>query len=339
MSTSSQRRALLMQVTRKVAVVVPCYKVRRHILLVLARMPAWVSWIICVDDACPEQTGNIVDTECRDERVRVVRNNSNLGVGGAVVRGYREALDLGADIVVKIDGDGQMDPHLAIHFVQPIAEGIADYTKGNRFYRPESLRGMPPMRLLGNAVLSLFAKLSTGYWHIVDPTNGYTAVHADVLRLLPLDKLQPRFFFETDLLFRMGTVRAVVMDVPMDCIYANEKSSLSILPQFLPFLAGHVRNLLKRFVYCYLARDFSLASVMAILGCSLATFGGVFGAVHWWLSVQTGQPASAGTVMVAALPLVIGLQMLLSALNYDISAVPREPIHRSSGALGATDRH
>jgi glycosyltransferase involved in cell wall biosynthesis len=320
----------------QIAVVIPCYRVRQHILSVISAVPSLVSNIVCVDDKCPEKTADLIESECRDPRVCVVRNEINEGVGGATIRGYLEALRLGAHIVVKIDGDGQMDPRLIGSFVSPIAQGRADYTKGNRFYQPESVRGMPAGRLVGNAALSLLCKLSTGYWNIVDPNNGYTAVHANVLRLLPLHKISKRFFFESDMLFWLNTVRALVIDAPMNAAYGGETSNLSPARQIVPFLRGHLVNCGRRFLYAYLLRDFNLASVLTLIGMPLILAGASFGAVKWVHSIRTGELATAGTVMVAALPVIVGLQMILSALNYDISNVPRQPIHTS--LIGADAR-
>ena len=178
-----------------VAVVIPSYRVTAHVLGVIARMGPEVTRIYVVDDACPDASGNFVQLHCRDARVKVLRHPENRGVGGAVKTGYRQALLDGADVVVKVDGDGQMDPLLIPHFIQPLLDGRADYTKGNRFYNLEHIRRMPGLRLFGNAMLSLAAKLSTGYWNVFDVTNGFTAVHAKVLQRLPLDKISDRYFF------------------------------------------------------------------------------------------------------------------------------------------------
>src|SRR5215213_9976587 len=194
-----------------IAVVVPCFKVRDRVLAVLERIPPHVDTIHVVDDACPEETGAFVQAHCADSRVRVLTHRENRGVGGAMVTGYRDALAAGASVVVKIDGDGQMDPAALDRFVSPILGGRADYTKGNRFFDIELLKEMPRRRVFGNAVLSIVNKLCSGYWNIADPTNGYTAIHASVLALLPLDKLDRRFFFESDMLFRLNVMRAVVM--------------------------------------------------------------------------------------------------------------------------------
>ena len=311
----------------KIAVVIPCYRVVKHILHVIGAVPAFVDMIICVDDCCPEKSGQFIAGNAADPRVRVIFNPVNLGVGGAMIAGYRAAIQMGADIAVKVDGDGQMDPALIPRFVAPIMRGSADYAKGNRFYRPESLSKMPAIRLIGNAVLSFMSKMSTGYWNLFDPTNGYTAVHTAALRQLPLDKISQRYFFESDLLFRLSTVRAVVVDVPMDAKYEDEKSNLSVSRIIVPFIGGHLRNTLKRLVYSYLLRDFNFASLHWLLGPVLVLFGIGFGAYEWMQSLQTGVTASAGTVMLSALPIIVGLQMLLSAFNFDVANVPRRPLH------------
>jgi glycosyltransferase involved in cell wall biosynthesis len=314
-----------------VTVVIPCYRVKAHVLDVIAAIPTNVSNIICVDDGCPDHSGKHVETACLGDRVVVLYHDRNQGVGGAMATGYRAALATGATIVVKVDGDGQMDPRLLPAFVTPIVEGVADYTKGNRFYRPESVIGMPLGRLVGNAVLSFVSKFSTGYWNVFDPNNGYTAIHADVLRQLPLGKLSKGYFFESDLLFRLSTVRAVVLDIPMDALYAKERSNLSIGKILGPFLFGHIKNFLKRLAYNYYLRDFNIASIEWILGPALIMFGVVFGLSQWVMSSDTGMTASAGTVMLSALPIIVGVQMLLSAINFDVQNVPRRAMHLDIG--------
>ena len=310
----------------KIAVAIPCYKVRPHVLGVIAAIPASVSKIYVVDDKCPDSSGEMVHQQCNDPRVQVIFHEQNQGVGGAVTTAYRAAIADGMDVVVKVDGDGQMDPALLPHFIRPIERGKADYTKGNRFYRPESLRGMPPIRLFGNAALSFINKLSTGYWSLMDPTNGYTAIHTCVLRELPLHKLEKRYFFESDMLYHLNTVRAVVHDVPMDAVYADEESSLKVSKVLPEFMVKHVTRFFKRYVYLYLLRDFNLGSLYSILGVLLCALGVGFGVLHWWQSDATGEPATSGTVMLAALPLIIGIQFLIAFLHHDVTQVPTEPL-------------
>ena len=319
--------------TQKIAVIIPCYRVRAKVLQVIEQIPDVVSLIIAVDDACPEGSGHYILEHVSDPRVQVIFNQQNQGVGGAIVAGFRVILEKDIDIVVKIDGDGQMDPALIPMFVAPLADQSADYTKGNRFSSPEDVRAMPPVRLFGNAILSFFTKISSGYWDIFDPTNGYVAIHRTALKRLPLDKLEKRFFFESDLLFRLNTIGAVVEDIPMRAIYDDEESNLKIHRILLPFLAKHMRNFFKRIVYNYFLRDVSLASLELVIGTAMMVFGLTYGLCKWHQSLVTGVEASAGTVMLAALPTLAGIQLILSFINYDILRVPRRPLQRRADVL------
>lgn len=312
----------------RVAVVIPCYRVRERIMAVLDAIPPLVDKIICVDDACPQSTGAHIKETCKDERVEVIVHDQNQGVGGAVITGYRTALEAQMDVVVKLDGDGQMDSAIIPRFLTFLEAGEADYCKGNRFYRPATLVGMPASRIAGNAALSFLTKLSSGYWQVFDPTNGYTAIHASALRLLPLEAIDKSFFFESDMLFRLNVVRAVVRDIPMTAHYGEEQSNLKIHRVVAPFFLKHMRNFGKRIVYNYYLRDFNLASFEWPLGLALFSFGMVFGITEWIGSAIRNEFASAGTVMLAALPIIVGLQMLLSAFNFDIQNVPRTPLQR-----------
>jgi glycosyltransferase involved in cell wall biosynthesis len=306
------------------AVVIPCFRVRQHILGVLAGVGPEVDAIYVVDDACPEDSGGFVARECRDPRVTVIRRAVNGGVGAATLDGMRRAIDDGAQVIVKIDGDGQMDPTLIPVFRDVVASGEADYAKGNRFYDPAGLRAMPALRVLGNAVLSFMSKLSSGYWQTFDPTNGFFALHAEVARLLPFEKVSRRYFFESDLLFRLNILNARVVDVPLTARYGAEKSGVSIRRVILPFLGGHARNFAKRIVYNYFLRDFSIASLELVAGLALLAFGLVFGFLRWGTS-ETG--ASAGTVMLAGLPVILGVQFLLAFIAYDVESVPNVSLH------------
>ncbi|MGQ8879772.1 glycosyltransferase [Delftia sp. NA_296.1] len=318
-----------MSTPMRIAVAIPCYKVTQHVLGVINAIGPEVEAIYAVDDACPAGSGRFIEENNTDPRVRVLYNPENRGVGGAIVTAYKAAIADGMDIVVKIDGDGQMDPSLLPLFVRPLLRHQADYTKGNRFYRPESVQDMPPVRLFGNAVLSFMTKLSCGYWNVMDPTNGYTAVRTCVLAELPLDKLESRYFFETDMLFRLNTVRAVVKDVPMDSVYADEESNLKIGKVLPEFLRKHASRLWRRYVYNYLVRDFNVGTLYSLSGVMLVLLGTFFGLWRWIVSNSTSHPATSGTVMLAALPIIIGIQCLIAFLHYDVSSVPTEPVSLS----------
>jgi len=310
-----------------IAVVIPCYRVATHILDVIKRIGPEVGWIIAVDDGCPEYSGDLIEQQCHDRRVRVLRHERNMGVGAAVMTGYRAALDLPVLAVVKIDGDGQMDPALIQTLCEPLLKGRADYVKGNRFYRVRHTAGMPVVRLLGNAALSFITKFSSGYWQLFDPTNGFTAIHRALLAELEFASIAKRYFFESDLLYHLNQLRAVVTEMPMPASYTDESSSLSPIKMVGPFLRGNLLNAVKRIFYSYFVRGFSVASIELLFGIVLLAFGIVFGAWHWWLSLTHDLPATAGTVMVAALPLILGVQLLLSWLGFDVAAEPRHPVH------------
>lgn len=322
----------------RIGVVIPSYKVRTHILEVIFAIGPEVERIYVIDDCCPDKSGEFVETQCQDPRVTVLYHKHNQGVGGAVLTGYRAAIDEDMDIIVKVDGDGQMEPALIPQFVAPILAGEADYTKGNRFFDLEQIHAMPKMRLIGNAGLSFLTKISSGYWDLFDPTNGYTAIHRNVALHLPFEKISKRYFFETDMLFRLGTLRAVAVDVPMDAKYADEVSNLKITKVFSEFLGKHIANFGKRIFYNYYLRDMSLASFELPIGLFLLLFGMIYGIVNWTSSTQHGVLASSGTVMLAAMPVILGVQLILAFVGFDISSTPKRPIQRRLGR-SALKRH
>ena len=314
---------MIKKTKNKIAVVIPCYRVKSHIKKVLSSIGPEVSAVYVIDDGCPEKSGEYVQSFNRDKRVNVLFHEKNKGVGGAVLTGYRKAAKEGADVIVKIDGDGQMDPGLIKYFVKPILERRADYTKGNRFYNVEFLRKMPVIRLLGNSFLSFINKIVSGYWDIMDPTNGYTAIDSHAVKLLPLDKIQNRYFFESDMLFRLGTIRAVVMDIPMNSVYDDEISNLNIKRVMMEFPLKYANRFFKRIFYQYFLRDFNAGTVEFLSGMILVIAGGIFGIYKWMEASDAGIPATSGVVMLAAFPLLVGTQLLISAVNYDIYSVPK----------------
>jgi glycosyltransferase involved in cell wall biosynthesis len=319
--------------TASIAVIIPCFRVKEKVLDVIRAVPPKVAAIYVVDDACPEQSGNFVRQHCHDSRVKVLLQSENSGVGGATLRGFQEAFRDGHEIFVKIDGDGQMDPRFLPAIVNPILLGDADYAKGNRFYSPQALRSMPTIRKLGNAGISFFSKLATGYWQMMDPTNGYIAIHRNLFPLLETEKISKRFFFENDLLFRLSLLRAVVADVPMDAVYGDEKSNLNVWHALFSFPGRFFARAMKRIAYRYFIRDFNPASLCLVLGSLLLLIGGCFGGEKWLRSLETGAFASSGTVMLSALPILVGFQMLLFFVLYDMVTAPSTPIAHKLNAV------
>lgn len=315
----------------QIAVVIPAYRAAAHISAVLRGIPDLVRWIVVVEDCSPDDTAAIVEREShRDPRIRLLRHVENQGVGGAMLTGYKEAHRLGADIVVKMDSDGQMDPAQLPALIAPIVRGEADYTKGNRYLHARQLRSMPLVRRIGNLGLSFLTKLASGYWNIFDPANGYTALHASLIPLLNTDGIGRRYFFESSMLIELSLLRAVIHDVYIPARYGDETSNLSIVKTLRQFPLALLKGFCRRIWIQYFIRDFSIASLYAIAGLMLLVSGGVFGAIHWCASAQQGVATPTGTVMLAAMPVLLGIQLLLQAVSLDIQNQPSHCLQRDA---------
>ena len=310
-------------------VVVPAFDARRSILPVLGRIGPEVTQIVVVDDDCPGHTGRLVKSTVTDPRVRVVFNRTSLGVGGATIRGFRAALEARAghgasDVaIVRLDGDGRHSPDWTAALTRPIRDGLADAVKGNRFHDVHRLKAVPTSRLVANAALTFMAKASTGYWTLFDPTNSLVAVHGKVAARLLRDRIDGRRFFDTDLLFRLYLMRAKVAEVPIDAIQGTANGGPSALSEVFPFACRHALNTLKRIFYTYFVRNFGVGSVQLLLGLAATVFGVVYGAAKW-LDSEVAMP---GTVMLAALPVFGGINLLLAFLAADIGNEPRDVLH------------
>ena len=316
----------------RVAVIIPAYMAAETIEKVIRGIPAWVDAIYAIDDASPDETAPRVRA-VTDPRVRLLTHETNLGVGGAMVTGYRHALLQGIDICVKMDADDQMDPAYLPDLIQPVVSGRADYAKGNRFRDTDALRQMPLLRRIGNAGLSFLIKAASGQWHVFDPTNGYTAIHRNALATLDLRKLHPRYFFESSMLILLGQIAAVVEDVPMAARYGMERSDLSIARTLLEFPWQCLRYGLRRVLWRYFVVDFSAVSLFLVSGIPLVAFGVAFGLYHWIENYRKNVLTPTGTVMLAVLPLILGFQLLLQALVLDVQQRPQRPLHtRPRGA-------
>jgi glycosyltransferase involved in cell wall biosynthesis len=313
--------------TPKIAVVIPCYRVAAHIRDVIRNMPTYIWKIIIVDDCSPDNTAQVISAMA-DSRIVLVRHEVNQGVGGAMVTGYRTALDLGAEIVVKMDGDDQMDPACLPDLIGPLLERKADYAKGNRWGHSECLASMPPARRWGNLGLSFLAKFASGYWTIFDPCNGYTAIRAEVLRQLPLERVARSYFFEISMLVQLNILGAVVRDVRMPARYGTEVSSLRVSRILLQFPSRLLLAMGSRIWRRYFINDFSPVTLFMLMGLSLSGFGLVDGIYGWVRSSATGLTATAGQVMIATMPILLGFQLLLQALNLDMTSEPKKALCR-----------
>jgi len=310
-----------------IATVIPAYGVERDIESVLSGLPAFIKYIIVVDDASPDGSAELVLAAAKkDGRIALIRHVENQGVGGAMISGFRKALELGAKIVVKLDGDGQMDPAHIPALVTPLIQGKADYVKGNRFRDFQSLQKMPFIRRVGNLGLSFLTKAATGYWGIFDPTNGYFATRAEILTQLPLNKIDQRYYFETSMLANLYLLGALVMDIPIPARYGNETSNLSIRRALFEFPLKLLATLGQRILLKYYIYDFSIMSLYLMIGIPLLLFGGIFGGIKWVEYASQNIPAPTGTVMLPTLSVILGIQILLSAVEIDMNSTPRKAL-------------
>ena len=317
----------------RVAVVIPACNVEREIARVVAAVPTWVRHVLVVEDGSRDGTAEAVCALLdRREGLEVIRHPSNQGVGAAMVTGFRRAQALEADFVVKLDGDGQMDPiHLA-GLLRPLVEGRADYAKGNRFGHLRDLARMPRKRLWGNVALTFLTKLASGYWHVFDAQNGYVAITARALGALPLDRVERGYAFENSMLSLLNVERFAVADVAMPAVYGTETSNMKLHRVMLSFPPKLIWMFLRRVFLRYVVYDVSPIAAYLGAGGLLGSFGLVFGGLHWWRSIATGAPATSGTVLLAVLPLLMAFDLLLHAVNLDIAQTPkmRPPVRRVS---------
>ena len=310
-----------------IAAVIPAYRVERDIQSVLNGLPPFIKYIIVIDDASPDASADVVTAAAqKDTRITLIKHTQNQGVGGAMISGFGKALELGAQIVVKLDGDGQMDPDQIPALITPLIQGKADYVKGNRFRDFQSLQKMPFIRRIGNLGLSFLSKAATGYWNIFDPTNGFLAIRAEILAQLPLNKIDHRYYFETSMLANLYLLGAFVMDISIPARYGTETSQLSIRRTLFEFPPKLLATFFRRILLRYYIYDFSMMSLYLLVGIPLLLFGGIFGSIKWIQYASQNIAAPTGTVMLPTLSVILGIQILLSAIEIDMNSTPGSAI-------------
>jgi glycosyltransferase involved in cell wall biosynthesis len=302
--------------------VIPAHNEERHIASVVDGLPDYVDVIIVVDDASTDGTSAAASSSAR--KPMVVRHERNQGVGAAVIDGYLKALESDAEIVGRLDGDGQMDPSELSHLLDPLVSRGAGFSKGNRFKLGRIPETMPLTRKVGNIGLTFLTKLASGYWHLFDPQNGYSAITADAIGTLDMAYLRRcGYFFENGLLIELNSAEVPAVDVPTSTIYGEETSGLNIGRILVTFPIKLVRGMFRRLFQRYVIRDFSAVAVFLLGGSVLFTGGLVWGITAWARSAATGLVTPTGSVMLAALPMLAGFELLLQAIVLDINGSPR----------------
>jgi glycosyltransferase involved in cell wall biosynthesis len=307
-----------------ITVVIPAFCVEKEIDTVLQSIPSFVNSIVVVNDASTDQTESVIRQAMQhDERIFLVCHAVNRGVGGAMISGFQKALTLPTDIVVKLDGDGQMDPAFLNNLIAPLLNNQADYAKGNRFYDFVALRKMPFIRRFGNTILGFLSKTATGYWNLFDPTNGYLAIRAEKLKQLNLANIASSYYFETSMLANLYLINARIVDVPIPAVYKGEISNLKISRVLWEFPFRLLKDFLKRIFLRYFLYDFSMVSVYIIIGVPMLLFGIIFGTIKWIDYAQRAVQAPTGTVILPMMCVLLGIQFLLSAIHIDIQSMPK----------------
>ncbi|PXX25959.1 glycosyltransferase family 2 protein [Arenibacter sp. ARW7G5Y1] len=313
--------------SHKIAVVIPFYNASNEILLVISKLPNYIQDIIIVDDhsSTPLPKSDIENLSPPKATIYFLENPTNLGVGGATKRGFEEAIKIGAEIIIKIDADDQMDLSYLPDLLDPLIANNCDVAKGNRFRDLKALRAMPLVRRIGNLGLSFLIKSATGYWHNFDPTNGFLALKTDVLKKLDFNKLANRYYFETSLLSQLYFEKATVKDIAMPAIYGDEKSHMKIWKMPFVFGARLTNTFVKRIVKEYFLYDFNIGSMYLLFGFPLFMFGLLFGATEWIYYASINTFAPTGTIMIVTLSIILGFQLILQAIQYDIINAPKAP--------------
>ncbi len=309
----------IMLENKSVAVVIPAFDVERHIRAVIDTIPQFVDKIYVIDDASTDGTREITQEIVArvGKRIALIRHERNRGVGATIVSGYTQAVGDGIEIVAVMAGDGQMDPAELIRLCRPIADGQADYVKGNRFFYGNAWQVMPRYRFLGNAVLSLLTKIASGYWKLADFQCGYTAISGETLRRLPLKKLYPRYGFPNDLLVNLNILGAVVKEIPVKPIYDGQRSGIrlwKVVPRISLLLAG---GFFRRLKEKYVIRDFHPLVFFYLFGGLSSLFGLAFGLYLIAYRLFSG-PVSETSALFAALFFLFGTQSLFFAMWFDM---------------------
>ena len=303
----------------KLGVVVPCYMGGDITIKLISEILEYADQIVLVDDKCPLNTGRKLLKANLSKNIHIIFNEKNIGVGGSTKKGFQWLLNTDCEIILKMDADYQMNPYDIPKMCNPIIRNQCDATKGNRFSNFDKLIKMPKIRLLGNTFLSYLAKLSTGYWEIFDPTNGFIAFRVEALKEIDLQKTDNRFFFETELLFRCVLKELIIKNVAIDAKYTNNYSSLKPLKEIFPFLFKNIKLLFKRIIYQYYLLDFNVGSIELLLSIIFTFLSIIIGIYLILASNITRELASSGTVSIFTILSIISVQFFLSFIYYDCS--------------------
>ena len=308
-----------MYLQKTIGVVVPSYNEEKLIAKTVRSIPSLVDNIIIVDDSSNDRTAEIVKKVAEeDRRITLIEHEVNQGVGGAIITGYKKAIELNIDITAVMAGDGQMDPNDLTNILEPVANGVVDYTKGNRLFQGDAWNMIPHCRYLGNSFLSLLTKFASGYWHIADSQTGYTAVSLGVLKKLDLDSIYKRYGMPNDMLIKLNQYAFRVRDIHIRPVYnIGEKSGIKLI-KVIPKISWLLfKGFWKRLFFKYVIRDFHPLIFFYILSFLLliASFPLTIRLFYIW-AVRGDIPDINAMALIFAL--ISGLQTLFFGMWFDM---------------------
>lgn len=311
--------------SKRLAVSIPAYNEELLIQDTLKSIPEFVDDIIIVNDGSQDKTADKVNEYMKssnDNRINFIDSKINEGLGATIIKAHEKAIANGADIILVMAGDNQMDPNYIPKLVDPIIDNDYDYTKGNRYVDFDSLRKMPLFRVIGNTFITFLCKFSTGYWSVADPLNGYTAIKSSVFSNLNIRRIGKRYDFELTLFSELYLINSKIKDVFIPARYGREKSTIKIFRESFRTLGVLFRAFIRRMLIKNTLLNFSPVGLFYILGILLFITGVTLGIIYFVIRVADTVP-SAGTTMLVVLPIIFGVQFILQGLSFDIQAEPK----------------
>ena len=308
---------------KKIAVIVPAYNEEELISKTIATIPNFVDKIIVIDDSSEDNSVKVIKNLQKklSKKLILIEHENNKGVGEAIKTGYKKSLDLDIDITAIMAGDAQMDPNQLCRLIDPIIEEKADYTKGNRLTHKEKIK-MPRFRAFGNGLLTFLTKIASGYWNVIDPQNGYTAISKKALGKINIDRIYKRYGYPNDILIKLNLARLKVIDVEMPPQYGNESSGIKVGRYSFRLTGLLIKGFFKRIWREYGGVNFHPLFLFYLIGLVLLPIGIIFGILVLYFRIKTGD-YSIGTVILTALFLIMGLQSLIFAMLFDMESNKR----------------
>lgn len=303
-----------------VAFVIPAYNEEKLIKKTLTTLPDFVDKAYVVDDCSKDKTLQILQQLAKqNKKIVVLHNEVNQGVGASLVNGFRAALAGDCQLIGVMAADAQCNPDYIHKMIDSLIDNKVDYVKANRFVHLEDLAQMPTYRRIGNIFITILTKFATGYYSIFDSQNGYGVFRREILEVLPLDRIGKRYDYENTLLINMSIMNASIKDEPVPAIYGDETSTIPFFRTAWRALRVLWNGFWRRIFHKYVVVNFHPIALFLFGGIVLSIIGIAFGIYIFAAKVFAGTSPSTGTVMMSALPLILGFQLFLTSIVMDMN--------------------